>query len=288
MYEKMIDFIAKLYDIANRKIPEDVKNGLKFALERESNPLAKRVLSMMLKSAERAEKEGLLICQDTGIPQFFIKVGTKFAHDINLEMIVKEGIMKVTREQHYRGIAAHPITHVRSPLNIGERMPIIVYDVIYGSDYIEVTAIPKGSGSERWSAFKMFDPYDVIKDIKKFVLDTFITAGSMVCPPVVVGVGVGGTFDYATRLAKEATIRPINKRNSDPEIAKLEDELFNAINKTGIGPMGLGGDTSTLAVNIEVAYTSAVWNPVAVNFQCWPCRRATGRIYADGRIEYLS
>ncbi|MEM2210330.1 MAG: fumarate hydratase [Nitrososphaerales archaeon] len=286
-YRKLVEFISELYDISNRTIPKDVKESLKSALSRERNPLAKKILEMMLKSAEVAEKERLIICQDTGIPQFFVKVGTKFPYDIDLESAIKEGIEKITKEAYYRGIAAHPLTHVRSSTNTGERMPIITYEFLHDAKYLEITAVPKGSGSERWSALKMFDPYDVIKDIKKFVLDSFINAGSRPCPPVIIGVGIGGTFDYVAKLAKEAAIRPLNKRNPDPNVAKLEMELLDAINETGIGPMGLGGDTSALGVNIETAYTSAVWNPVAVNFQCWPGRRATGRIYSDGYVEYL-
>jgi fumarate hydratase subunit alpha len=136
------------------------------------------------------------------------------------------------------------------------------------------------------STLKMFIPADGINALKKFVLDSVIAAGANPCPPGIIGVGMGGTADLVMRLAKEAIARPVGQRNPDPEIAKMEQELEDAINATGSGPMGLGGDVSTLAVHIETAHTHITLNPVAINTQCWPARRARARIYPDGRVEY--
>jgi fumarate hydratase subunit alpha/L(+)-tartrate dehydratase alpha subunit len=284
-YEEVVDFAAKLYDMANRRVPPDVKGALKRAYNKESNAYAKIILKSMLEVAHIAEEENILVCQDTGVPEFFVKVGTDFPLKIDLKKALSEAVAKVTRESSYRGIAAHPIKRVRSSTNTGERVPVISLDVEYGADFLEITALPQGTGSGAWSAMKVFGPYDIVKTIKKFVVDAVVEAGTNPCPPIIVGVGIGGTPDLVMKLATLAIVRDLDKRHPDPDVANMEQELLEAINKTGIGPMGLGGETTCLGVNIETAFTSASWNPVAVKIQCWPGRRATGRIYADGRVE---
>jgi fumarate hydratase subunit alpha/L(+)-tartrate dehydratase alpha subunit len=286
-FEKMVDVIADLYDLANRSIPKHTKNALMDALAKETNPRAKKILSMMLKTAEICEVNREIVCQDTGVPEFVVKIGSKFELKFNLEKAIYEGIRKVTRRSYYRGIVAHPLTYERSMDNTGFRVPIIYYEIDYDSECLEITAIPKGTGSSRWAALQIFDPYNVITEIKKFILDSFLRASSKPCPPIILGIGIGGTPTLAMLLAKKAILRPVNVRNPDHEIAKLENELLDIINKTGIGPMGLGGDTTALAVNIEVAHTFAAMTPVGVEFQCWPNRRATCRICKNGQVEFL-
>ena len=153
---------------------------------------------------------------------------------------------------------------------------------------MKITLAPKGFGSENMSAIRMFKPSAGLQGIKDFILETVEAAGPNPCPPIVVGVGIGGPLEEVARLATEATARPVNVRNADPMVAELEKELLDALNMSQIGPMGMGGDTTALAVNIECSGTHRPWMPVAVNINCWPGRKATCRIYADGRVEQIT
>ncbi|MGH2932281.1 MAG: fumarate hydratase, partial [Gaiellaceae bacterium] len=160
------------------------------------------------------------------------------------------------------------------------------WEFVPGWDGLDVKCVPKGSGSENMSFLKMCVPADGVKGIKQFVLESIVGAGGKPCPPGIVGVGIGGSADYAMHLAKEAIARPVGTRNVDPEVAKLEEELTGLLNETGIGPMGLGGDVTVLYVHIEHADTHMTLNPVAVNYQCWAARRATAHVAADGATEF--
>ena len=190
----------------------------------------------------------------------------------------------------------HTITRENTGPNIGYRLPIVHWEFIHDWDGLDVKCVPKGSGSENMSFLKMCVPADGVKGIKQFVLESIVGAGGKPCPPGIVGVGIGGSADYAMYLAKEAIARPVGTRNPDPIVAQLEDELFGLLNETGIGPMGLGGDVTVLQCHIEHADTHMTLNPVAVNYQCWAARRAsrahrrrrrpsssTGRPDDDGR-----
>ena len=165
-------------------------------------------------------------------------------------------------------------------------MPIVHWDFVAGWDGLDVKCVPKGSGSENMSFLKMCVPADGVTGIKKFVLESIVGAGGKPCPPGIVGVGIGGSADYAMHLAKEAIARPVGTRNPDPLVAELEDDLFGLLNETGIGPMGLGGDVTVLSVHVEHADTHMTLNPVAVNYQCWAARRASAHVAADGAVEY--
>jgi tartrate/fumarate subfamily iron-sulfur-dependent hydro-lyase alpha chain len=160
------------------------------------------------------------------------------------------------------------------------------WEFIEDWDGLDVKCVPKGSGSENMSFLKMLNPADGVKGIKQFVLESIVGAGGKPCPPGIVGVGIGGSADYAMALAKDAIMRPIGTRNIDPLVAELEDELYALLNETGIGPMGLGGDVTVLQCHIEHADTHMTLNPVAVNYQCWAARRASAHIAADGSIDY--
>ena len=284
----IIEETAKeLYIRALCDLPPDVRSALKKAYERETKPTAKEVFKAMLKAVDIADQKKTLVCQDTGLPIYMVKLGSAFHWDgSEIKERLSVGARRATQEFPFRGSSTHPVTRVNPQTSVGKNLPVLYIDFIKDVEYMEILMIPKGSGSENMSTMKMFIPADGVKAVKKFILDTFIASGANPCPPGIIGVGIGGTADLVMRLAKEAIARPVGQRNEDPEIAKMEAELEEAINATGIGPMGLGGDVSTLGVHIEMAYTHITQNPVAVNTQCWPARRARARIYPDGRIAY--
>jgi fumarate hydratase subunit alpha/L(+)-tartrate dehydratase alpha subunit len=285
---KIIEEAAKeLYIRALCDLPPDTREALKRASERETNPTAKEIFNAMFKAIEIADQQKTLICQDTGLPIYMVKIGSAFHWDgAELQDRLYEGAKRATQEFPFRSSSTHPLTRKNPQTSVGIRLPIIYFDFVRDSDCLDILMVPKGSGSENMSAMKMFTPGEGIKALKKFVLDTVVASGGNPCPPGVIGVGIGGTADLVTRLAKEAIARPVGQRNKDPELAAMEVDLEEAINATGSGPMGLGGDISTLAVHIEMAYTHITQNPVAVNTQCWPARRSRVKIYPDGRTEY--
>jgi fumarate hydratase subunit alpha len=286
-YGLVEDTAKELYIRALKILPPDVRVALKKAYEKETHPTAKEMFKVILANVEIADRDDMLICQDTGLPIYLVKVGSKFPVDgARVAAALKEGAKRATVEHPFRGSSTHPVTRVNPQTSVGEGLPIVYWDFVAESDCLDLLMIPKGSGSENMSAMKMFIPADGVAVIKKFVVDTVLQSGSNPCPPGVIGVGIGGTADLVSKLAKEAIARPVGSHNHDPYFAKMEDELCEAINSLGVGPMGLGGDVTTLAVHIEWAHTHITQNPVAVNTQCWPARRARAKIYADGRVEY--
>jgi fumarate hydratase subunit alpha/L(+)-tartrate dehydratase alpha subunit len=286
-YQLVEDTAKELYIRALKILPPDVREALKKAYQKETNPTAKEIFKTILANVDVADRDDMLICQDTGLPIYLVKVGSKFPVDgARVAAALKEGAKRATVEHPFRGSSTHPVTRVNPQTSVGEGLPIIYWDFVAESDSLDILMIPKGSGSENMSAMKMFIPADGVAVIKKFVIDTVLQSGSNPCPPGVIGVGIGGTADLVSKLAKEAIARPVGSHNHDPYFAQMEDELYEAINSLGVGPMGLGGDVTTLAVHIEWAHTHITQNPVAVNTQCWPARRARAKIYSDGRVEY--
>ncbi len=286
-YRIVEDTARELYIRALKILPPDVRQALQKAYDRETHPTGKETLKTILRNVEVADQQDMLICQDTGLPIYMVKIGGRFPVDgAAIATALKEGAKRATLEHPFRGSSTHPVTRMNPQTSVGEGLPIIYWDFVPERDYLDILMIPKGSGSENMSAMKMFIPADGISAVKKFVVDTVLQSGSNPCPPGVIGVGIGGTADLVGKLAKEAIARPVGSHNHDPLFAKMEDELYEAINSLGFGPMGLGGSVSTLAVHIEWAYTHITLNPVAVNTQCWPARRARGKIYPDGRVEY--
>ncbi len=285
---QMVEEVAKeLYIRALKRLPPDVKEALHRAFERETNETARQIFRTILENIRVAEEESLLVCQDTGLPIYFVTIGSRLPVDgAGVARALKAGARRATLEHPFRGSSTHPLTRINPQTSVGDGLPVIHWEFDEGADFLDILMVPKGSGSENMSAVKMFIPADGVRAVKKFVLDTVLESGSKPCPPGVIGVGVGGTSDLVGFLAKKAIARPVGSRNPDPQVAQMEEELLNAINQTGIGPMGLGGDTTALAVHIETAYTHITQNPVAVNTQCWPARRARARIFADGRVEY--
>ena len=285
---KIVEESAKeLYIRALKILPPDVREALKKASAKETQPTAKEIFQTILRNVEVSDQKDMLICQDTGLPIYLVKVGSQFPFDgAKVSAALKEGAKRATLEHPFRGSSTHPVTRVNPQTSVGEGLPIIYWDFVADSDCLDILMVPKGSGSENMSAMKMFIPADGVAAIKKFVVDTVLQSGSNPCPPGIIGVGIGGTADLVAKLAKEAIARPVGSHNHDPLFAKMEDELYEAINSLGIGPMGLGGAVTTLAVHIEWAHTHITQNPVAVNTQCWPARRARGKIYANGKVEY--
>jgi len=284
----LIEQVARdLYIRALKELPSDVLGALRRAHEKESNPTARTILQTILRSIETSQENGLIICQDTGLPVYVITVGDRFPLDgYRLRQALTEGAKRATLEHPFRGSSAHPLTRENPQTSVGYGLPVIHWDFVPEADYLDILMVPKGSGSENMSSMQMFTPADGVAALKKFVIDKVVHSGGNPCPPGIIGVGIGGTFDSVGVLAKKAICRPLGTRNSDPAFAEMEEELEEAINSSGIGPMGLGGDTTTLGVHIEWSYTHITQNPVAVNTQCWAARRARARIWLDGRVEH--
>jgi len=268
-------------------LPEDVKQALQKAYAEETSEAGKTQLKAILDNVELAEKYQAPICQDTGTIIFYVKAG---AEAKNLDKI-EEALIKATRratvEVPLRPNSVNPFTQKNSGDNTGRLIPYVNWEIVLG-DSIELTVMPKGGGSENVCISGMLVPGEGIKGLKKFVVDAVLKAGAKPCPPNILGVGIGGGSDIAMKIAKKALLRPLNVPNSDPEIARLEKEILEAVNMTGIGPMGLGGKTTVLGVNINYAYRHPASYPAAVAFNCWAARRATARIGADRKVEYLT
>ncbi|HXV03348.1 MAG TPA: fumarate hydratase, partial [Gaiellaceae bacterium] len=278
---------AHLYVWALKDIPQDLRDALAAARDRETSVPGRRVLETIHRNVSIADEQQNLVCQDTGSAVYTCRVGEHFAlHPANIYKALKAGTERATLEHPLRSNAVHTITRENTGPNIGYRLPIVHWEFIEDWDGLDVKCVPKGSGSENMSFLKMCVPADGVKGIKQFVLESIVGAGGKPCPPGIVGVGIGGSADYAMHLAKEAIARPVGTRNPDPLVAQLEEELFQLLNETGIGPMGLGGDVTVLQCHIEHADTHMTLNPVAVNYQCWAARRASAHIAADGTTEF--
>jgi fumarate hydratase subunit alpha len=281
-YEMVKSVSAQLYEGALKKIPEDTKDALRRAHNTERNEGARRILAMMLRSAHAAESTSRHVCSDAGIPVYFVKIGTGAQLEGNIKQAISDGF------DHLVATIDPPILkHVTNPLTNergykGKDMPIVSYDLIDGADYLEITCSPKALGSGRWAALEIFS-FPTLDVIEKYVMECVLKAGSQHCPPVVIGVGIGGTFDHCAKLAKLATLRPFGQTNPEPALAAMEERLLKAVNKTGFGPMGTGGDTTALAVHVEYG-SGHGFTPVAVCFNCWINRRAGARIYNNGEI----
>jgi tartrate/fumarate subfamily iron-sulfur-dependent hydro-lyase alpha chain len=281
------DAAAHLYVWALKDIPQDLRDALEAARGRETSVPGRRVLETIVRNVAVADDVKNLVCQDTGIAVYSCRVGEHFPlHPARIYDALKAGTERATVEHPLRSNAVHTITREATGPNTGHRLPIVHWEFVAGWDGLDVKCIPKGSGSENMSFLKMCIPADGVRGIKEFVLESIVGAGGKPCPPGIVGVGIGGSADYAMYLAKEAIARPVGTTNPDPDVAKLEEDLFELLNETGIGPMGLGGDVTVLAVHVEHADTHMTLNPVAVNYQCWAARRASAHVSAEGAVVY--
>jgi tartrate/fumarate subfamily iron-sulfur-dependent hydro-lyase alpha chain len=281
------DAAAHLYVWALKDIPQDLRDALADARGKETSTTGRRVLDTILRNVQVAEDRNNIVCQDTGIAVYTCRVGEGFPlHPARIYEALKSGTERATLEHPLRSNAVHTITRENTGPNTGHRLPIVHWEFVPDWDDLDVKCVPKGSGSENMSFLKMCVPADGVKGIKQFVLESIVGAGGKPCPPGIVGVGIGGSADYAMYLAKEAITRPVGTRNPDPVVAQLEEELFQLLNETGIGPMGLGGDVTVLQCHVEHADTHMTLNPVAVNYQCWAARRASAHVSADGTVEF--
>ena len=282
-----IEDIAKdLYIRALKILPDDIKAGFARLDQQESDATAKSVLDTMIANIEVAESTDNLLCQDTGLPIYNITIGSNVNVDGRaLKDAIRRGCERATREYPLRSSVVHPITRKNEHTSCGERVPVINFDYSDDAEALRIEMIPKGSGSENGSFLKMCIPAEGEMGVKTFVIDKVMEAGGKVCPPTIVGVGVGGTADLCMHLAKVAATRPLRSVCADAEGARLEKELTEAVNSLGIGPQGLGGDSTAFAVHVETAATHITMNPVAVNIQCHSARRASATITPKG-VEF--
>lgn len=275
-----------LYIQALKILPDDVKRGFDVLSENETHPTGQRILATMVENIAVAEETNNLLCQDTGIPIYNITIGRNVELDgFELKEAIRRGCMRATQEHPLRSSVVHPITRINEHTSGGRRVPVIGIDFSDRWEVMTIDMVPKGSGSENGSFLKMCIPAEGINGVKKFVVDKVLEAGGKVCPPTIVGVGVGGTSDLCTKIAKLAASRPIGSVCDDPEGAKLEEELSEAVNSLGIGAQGLGGNSTAFAVHVETAATHITMNPVAVNIMCNSARRARATFTPHG-IEY--
>jgi fumarate hydratase subunit alpha len=282
-YEAVKTLSAQLYDWSLRRVPEDTKLGLRMALERETQHGAQQVLKMMLGSAKRAEEDDRFVCSDAGVPTYHVTIGTAAKLEGDFKAAISDGFDELVAT-----IKPPLLKHVTNPLTNergykGKDMPLVTWDVAGGADYLEIMCQPKALGSGRWAALETFS-FPTLGIIEEYVMKVVMQAGSQHCPPVIIGVGIGGTFDITAKIASKATLRPVGSTNPDPTLAAMEERLLRAVNATGFGPMGTGGDTTALAVHVDYA-SGHGYTPVAVCFNCWINRRTRARIYSDGSVE---
>ena len=284
-YDLVKQVACDLYGWSLKKVPDDTQAALAAAVERETSPASKQTLRFLQASALAAERENRHACSDAGFPTYFVKIGTQVQLDGDIRRAFVDGFAHLveTIDPPILQFITHPLTLERS--YAGKDMPILSFDVLDGADYVEITCSPKALGSGRWAALKMFS-YPGLDEIESFVLECVLEAGSQHCPPVVIGVGIGGSFDNAAKLAKTSTLRHIGTQHADPMVAAMEERLLEAVNKTGFGPMGTGGDTTALAVHVDFSAGHG-FVPVAVCFNCWINRRTAARIYDSGEVVRL-
>ena len=267
--EQVIDAVAKMCVSANRYLPEDVKKRFEECAAAEDSPAAKEVFRQIKDNWELAAESGLPLCQDTGLAVFIVEMGEDVrVEGMNIRDAINEGTRKGYEEGFLRKSSCDPLTRA----NTKDNTPAIVHFDIVPGDKIKITFMAKGGGSENMSRVTMLAPAQGWEGIKKFVIERVAEAGPNPCPPTMVGIGVGGTFEYSALLAKKSLMRKVGEPHPDPEIAKLEAELMEDLNKLGIGPMGLGGRTTVFDVKIEMRPCHIASLPLAVNIQCHSSR----------------
>jgi tartrate/fumarate subfamily iron-sulfur-dependent hydro-lyase alpha chain len=273
--QQVEDAAKTLYIRALKVLPPDIKRGFGRLQAGETDATASSVLATMVTNIQVAEDTDNLLCQDTGVPIYNVVIGSGVEVDGHaLKQAVRRGCERATREHPLRSSVVHPLTRKNEHTSCGIEVPVIHIDFSATPDLLEIEMIPKGSGSENNSFLKMAIPAEGIDAIKTFVIDCVLSAGGKTCPPTIVGVGLGGTSDLAVALAKRAATRELGSRCTDPAGAALEAQLSEAVNRLGVGPQGLGGDSTAFAVQIELAATHITMNPIAVNMQCHSARRA--------------
>ena len=266
------DTVAELCIRANKELPEDIIRAMQAAREKEPWPLAQSTLDVLRENIRAAAERDLPVCQDTGLACVFVRLGQDVHIEGDFNDAVNEGVRRGYAEGYLRkSVVGDPLRRV----NTGDNSPAAITVELVPGDELKLTVVPKGFGSENMSRLAMLKPADGVEGVKRFVVETVKAAGSNPCPPIVVGVGIGGTFDKAAALAKHALLRPIDQPHADPYYAALEKELLEEINALGTGPQGFGGRTTALGLNIETMPTHVAGLPVAVNISCHVTRRAS-------------
>ena len=275
--QQVTETVARLCKEACYYLPEAVKAKIKAALKTEESPLGREILNTLVENYELAAKKDVPLCQDTGLTVVFMEIG----QDVHftggdLYSAVHAGVAKGYVEGYLRKSSVGDPVFDRK--NTGDNTPAIIHTKIVPGEKVKLTVSPKGCGSENMGALKMLKPADGVEGIKKFVVDTVRAAGPNPCPPITVGVGIGGNMERAAILAKYALTRDCGEHNADPRYAKLEEELLTLVNNTGVGPSGLGGSTTALAVNVEFTHTHIGGLPCAVNLNCHQARKAEAEL----------
>jgi len=269
------DAAKELYIRALKVLPPDIKEGIARLQQQETGATAQSLLGTMVRNIAVAEATDNLLCQDTGIPIYNVTIGRDVQVDgFDLQQALRRGCARATREYPLRSSVVHPLTRKNEHTSCGIGVPVIHVEFDDTPESLQIEMIPKGSGSENGSFLRMAVPAEGVDAIKTFVIDCVLAAGGKTCPPTIVGVGLGGTSDLVVALAKRAATRPLGSVCADPEGAALEMQLSAAVNRLGVGPQGLGGDSTAFAVHIELAATHITMNPIAVNMQCHSARRA--------------
>ena len=270
--QQISDTVARLCIRANKELPEDIVRAMRAAAAEEPWPLAKCTLGVLCENIDAAAEQNLPVCQDTGLACVFAELGQDVHIEGDFTQAVNEGVRRGYAEGYLRkSVVSDPLRRV----NTGDNTPAAITVELVPGDKLKLTVIPKGFGSENMSRLAMLKPADGVEGVKRFVVETVQAAGSNPCPPIVVGVGIGGTFDKAAALAKHALLRPIDQPNADLYYGALEKELLGEINALGTGPQGFGGRTTALGLNIETMPTHVAGLPVAVNISCHVTRRAS-------------
>ncbi|MCA8889999.1 MAG: fumarate hydratase [Parvularculaceae bacterium] len=284
--ENLVQSVTEeLYSAALRKVPDDTKAALASAIEDESEEAAKGALKLMLKSARLAEEKDAFVCSDSGVPVYLLEIGGRARWEGDINAAIRRGFdhLVATIQPPLLQHVANPLTNERK--YGGKGMPLVSVELKGDGEHIDITCVPKALGSGRWTAVKTFIS-PTLQEMEAFVLDFMIESGQQICPPVVVGVGIGGSFDVAARLATKATYRDIGSVNEEGALADMERRLKRAINQIGYGPMGTGGKTTAMGVHVDYSYGHG-YTPVAVCVNCWINRRTKARLHNDGRVERL-
>jgi fumarate hydratase subunit alpha len=285
---QLTEVIIELLKRASIRLPRSVKEKLQEALFKEEEEITKHQLETILENISIAEAKKIPVCQDTGVPMFFLKVGRNWPANNEVAAAITEGTARATKLIPLRENVIHPLTKENSGTNTGWGMPFINYEMI-PEEFTEIQVLLKGFGSEAKTSLAYIPTSeDVVRGTIKFILDCARKGFGEPCPPYIVGVGMGGTSDIAAVLAKKAFLRlPLGKKNPDRAAAILEEKLLQALNATGIGAMGMGGKTTALAVHVELCGTHSAAVPVVFAIQCWADRQAAVRIHSKGTLEYL-
>lgn len=271
----IIQAVSRAVIEANTQLPPDVQEALEQAIQREESPVGREILSRLLENARIAREERIPICQDTGLVVFFVSWGQEVALvGSGLREALEEGVRKGYKEGYLRKSVSDPFTRQ----NTGDNTPVVIHLESVPGDGFIIWVVPKGGGSENMSRLYMLPPSEGWDGLKRRVVDTVREAGPNPCPPTIVGVGIGGNFEQCALLAKKALLRPIGTPNPDPELRPMEEELLEAVNRTGVGPQGLGGRITSLAVHLMVEPCHIASLPVAVNLQCHASRHVEIRL----------